>query len=445
MKKIAATLMCGVMLTSFVLCGCQKPVESSEGTVINIQTGETPAATDVEVNSDNFKKIKDLYDSKKPEGSLEVCVFLDGIRGEGGYLVREDSVYFDYSSMKGDSNISLDIDTVTNIVSVTFDLGYGETRYYGNAKVELTAVESLIDTLIDNPRAVPLFDDSAISDYEENLKKDLPVLYSRLIAFAEKAFPELGIGLEDLGIDLGDKYRSLDLTQLISSETEVKNEHKFVNGICSDCGMCWTEYYYDAIGKLDNDEDNTGRRLVYGQRTSTMMSTSDFVQCSADDKESADVLYYGYGTKKETEESISCAIRCRKTKTGVDTRIRMDYNQNFYSLGQGIVSGRYDYSLEIKADAGDYAKVFESKESFKKYAKVYLYIFDDDGVGDNAWDSKKDDDLKKEFEAEGYTYLTKDEALDFFWNQSQGMLASMDAGMIWLDTSLADMGVNWKK
>ena len=123
----------------------------------------------------------------------------------------------------------------------------------------------------------------------------------------------------------------------------------------------------------------------------------------------------------------------------------MNYEQNMYSVGQGIVDYKYNYWLEIKADAGDYAKVFESKESFKKYAEVILFITGDDGVGRSAWGNKKDADLKKEFEAEGCTYLTKDEAIDFFWDHCQGILASMDSGMIWLDTSLADMGVNWRK
>ena len=457
MKKITATLLCGVMLTSFVLCGCQQPVEKDDSKENEIQTEadyekpasdvttETSAPAYVEINSENFKKIKDLYDSKEPEGSRVVPVFVDGIRGGARYDVNEDSVYFDYSTMKGDSNISMSIDTAAHIVSVTFQLGYGDTRYYGNTSVGLASVESLIDSLIDNPRAVDLYDDSAISANEENIKKDLPIIYSRLIACAEKAFPELGIGLEDIGIDLGDKYRSIDPKQIISTETEVKNEHKFVNGVCSDCGMLWTEYYYDAIGKLDNDEANTGWRSLYGQHSSTMMSPGDYVQCSASNKESGDVFYHFIDTKKENRESITCRIYCRKDGKGVDTAIRMNYEQNMYSVGQGIVDYKYNYWLEIKADAGDYAKVFESKESFKKYAEVILFITGDDGVGRSAWGNKKDADLKKEFEAEGCTYLTKDEAIDFFWDHCQGILASMDSGMIWLDTSLADMGVNWKK
>ena len=277
MKKITATLLCGVMLTSFVLCGCQQPVEKDDSKENEIQTEadyekpasdittETSAPAYVEINSENFKKIKDLYDSKEPEGRSVVPFYLDGIRGGGCYSVHDENVYFDYTTMKGDSEISLNIHSDTQLVSVTFQLGYGETRYYGNTSVGLASVESLIDTLIDNPRAVDLYDDSALSANEENIKKDLPIMYSRLIACAEKAFPELGIGLEDLGIDLGDKYRSLDPTQTISMEVLVKNEHKFVNGICSDCGMCWTEYYYDAIGKLDNDEANNGWGLEYGQ------------------------------------------------------------------------------------------------------------------------------------------------------------------------------------
>lgn len=38
---------------------------------------------------------------------------------------------------------------------------------------------------------------------------------------------------EDIGVDLGDKYRDVDPTSPLSLETVIANEHVFENGICT--------------------------------------------------------------------------------------------------------------------------------------------------------------------------------------------------------------------
>jgi len=43
---------------------------------------------------------------------------------------------------------------------------------------------------------------------------------------ADIAFPELGLKLEDLGLDLGTKYRSVDPKQTTSMEPSVTHDHK---------------------------------------------------------------------------------------------------------------------------------------------------------------------------------------------------------------------------
>lgn len=61
------------------------------------------------------------------------------------------------------------------------------------------------------------------------------------------------------------------------------------------------------------------------------------------------------------------------------------------------------------------------------------------------WTKKADiNKLKKNFEADKCTYYTKDQILDYFWDHHEAILKSMDNGMVWLDTNLTDMGVNWK-
>ena len=69
----------------------------------------------------------------------------------------------------------------------------------------------------------------------------------------------------------------------------------------------------------------------------------------------------------------------------------------------------------------------------------------DEGSGYDVWFNKKDEDIKKLFDEIPFTtFYTKDEFIDMVWNDYQRMFESMDKGMIWMKTSLADAGIKWK-
>ena len=53
--------------------------------------------------------------------------------------------------------------------------------------------------------------------------------------------------------------------------------------------------------------------------------------------------------------------------------------------------------------------------------------------------------LKASVEKDGCTYYTKDDIIDRLWEHHEGFLTSIDKGMVWMNVSLADVGVNWKK
>ena len=57
----------------------------------------------------------------------------------------------------------------------------------------------------------------------------------------------------------------------------------------------------------------------------------------------------------------------------------------------------------------------------------------------------KEDEIKKKFDSDGLTYYTKDEIIDMFWDHHINYFESMDNGMVWMKTSLADIGFNWKE
>ena len=45
----------------------------------------------------------------------------------------------------------------------------------------------------------------------------------------------------------------------------------------------------------------------------------------------------------------------------------------------------------------------------------------------------------------GVPYYTKDQVIDRLWEQHENYLASLDHGMIWMNLTRADIGLNWKK
>ncbi|MBQ2139204.1 MAG: hypothetical protein II432_07320, partial [Erysipelotrichaceae bacterium] len=77
--------------------------------------------------------------------------------------------------------------------------------------------------------------------------------------------------------------------------------------------------------------------------------------------------------------------------------------------------------------------------------EMYLFVEDEDHVGHDVWGTKSDEEIKKIFESDGCDYYTKEEMIDFFWNDHQRIFECMDKAMVWMDTNLADSGVNWKK
>lgn len=460
MKRSIAVLLCGVLLSSVIFGGCNKPVETSltEESATSMTEAETTAETSEtapaettpsspDINMDNLLKISELYASKEPEGKHFVSTYADGIRGGASYSVSTDDVYFNYSSVNGGVSMDMHFKRATRSVNLTFDLQYGNARYYGVGYCGIDDVETLVDEIAAGKTdRCQMHDDSAREKYAESIKKDIPIMYSRFITLADKAFPELGLGIEDIGIDLGDRYRSVDAKEALTTEPVVTKTMTFKNGYCSSKKKLWTEYYYNAIGKLTNAKSGTWHS-VYGQDSSYMLSSGDYVQYSSSNKNSGQ-LYYQHITIQDDKndlESLNIDVY-KKNKKSISTSLIYRYEQKTFSLGRGIVGFKYCYYITISAKPGQYNKVFASKEAFKKNAKVELIVFNSKGVGKSAWTKKANiNKLKKNFETDGCTYYTKAQILDKFWDRHEGMLESIDKGMVWLDTDLKDIGINWKK
>lgn len=464
MKKIITKLLCGILLSSVMLCGCSQTAETTSS-ITESQTEVTTTATEPapvettarpEINADNMKKVAELYASKAPEGKEPVNVFADGVRGNGSYFLDNGTLCFGYSLNNGTS-FEVRLTSGKRTADILFDIVYKEDqRLYGSGDAVIDNIEKIIDDLIDDTAAYISYSNrSAYVDHKEDIKKDLPILYSRFIAVADKAFPELGLKLEDLGINLGTKYRTVDPVQLMSFDSVVTKTLEYKNGISTEGKKPWTEYYYNAVGVMGN-MTRKDWRSAYVQSSSAMLKPDDYVQYVAGlipfdkaKKKYAGIYYVSPKTNdNDVSEQLLIKIDDTSTKKTKKITVTMQYlfEMKEISVGKGSVLPKYHYSVDIKAKPGEYGKVFESKESLKKYASVHLNITNKKGAYTNAWGKKANiDKLKKSFEADGCTYYTKDEIIDKLWEHHENFLASMDYGLATMDTSLADIGVNWKK
>ncbi len=226
-------------------------------------------------------------------------------------------------------------------------------------------------------------------------------------------------------------------------EPQVTNEHKFENGVCKDCGKAWTEYFYESIGKLD--QYSTGDwKSIYGPASDSMFSSGDYVQFSANDTEASSVFYHCIDERPVSE---SLAISINKGGKKTSATISYTYDMGSFPVDTGITDYKFSYWISVTAEAGDFDKIFESKEAFAKSCDFNLFVREEGkNYGSDVWSSMKEEDIRKLFEGqEDCTFYTKDQMIDMFWSRYTNMMQSMDNSLIALDTSLADAGINWKK
>ena len=142
----------------------------------------------------------------------------------------------------------------------------------------------------------------------------------------------------------------------------------------------------------------------------------------------------------------TCRLIIEQNKKKISSSLTFQYEEGMHPISQGIVDFKFRYYMRVEAKDGDYSKIFESKESLMKNSELYLFVKGDNGAGRDVWSTMKDEEIKKMFdEIEFTTYFTKEEFVDMIWNDYQRFFGGMDKGMIWMNTSLADAGIKWKK
>ena len=124
MKKIISLILCGTFLSSTVLCGCQKPAETSD-TGLSETQASTAVSTEPSkptVNMDNYSKVEEYFNAN---GARAIDIYADGIRGGAQfYLINVgggETNVFSYTSNDGDC-IKLTFNIKTSTVAIDFDL-----------------------------------------------------------------------------------------------------------------------------------------------------------------------------------------------------------------------------------------------------------------------------------------------------------------------------------
>ena len=446
MKKIVALLLSGVMLTSLVLCGCtpKETTEEKDPTVSEEETTEAGfVAPGNRLNEDNVRKAQEYCASVDPKGNEGVSVYIDGIRGSGSTIVDDNLVFFNYTSFEGDM-FSINVKRDTAEVSFSIYMMYEDTGYAVNSDFYLGGFEEYFDKVCADPGSVDPYNNSALDTHLDDLKNDFPIHFARMVAFSDEALSGIGLGLKDLGIDLGDKYRNMDPRQLTSKDVEITNEHKFENGFCTDCGMSWTEYYYEVVKEFSHFDLGNGQYSTSGQESASMISRTDQVQYSADGESYGSMYYHHSDIDNDigTDKDDWCYIDFSNYNKKINIEVFYEYDLKKFSTG----GATYRYSLNFKSEAGQLDKVFESKEAFEKCITVSMDIISKDRDNDiyDAWKTMKEEDIRQMMEADSLTYLTKDEFINRFWDLRANFFTSLDNGMVWMKTSLKDFGFNWK-
>lgn len=445
MKKIVALLLSGVMLSSLVLCGCTpKETEAQNTSVSVVESTEVGFNNPANMlNEENVEKAQKYCVSVDPEGDDGIPVFIDGIRGSGSTMVDDKLVHFNYQSLDGD-NLDINVHRDTGEVSFSIDMKYRDECYAADASFYLGGFEEFFDKVCADPASVEPYNKSALNTNLDDLKNDFPIIFSRIIAFTDVAFSDAGLGFRDLGIDFGDKYRAIDPKQRTSKEVEITNEHQFENGICTDCGITWVEYYCGLVFKFAKPVVNLGKITIPGQKSPSMLSPVDEVTYFEDSGCNAGMCYHHVETDNDAGIKKDDYCNIYITHYGsTEIEIHYLYRQQKFSTGGKC----YTYYVIIQTKPGELDKVFESKESLKNHLKDCDLAINPEGQNiETVYVVNKfaEEQVGPMMEADGLTFLTKDEIIDRFWDLRSAFFTSLDNGMLWMKTSLKDFGFNWK-
>ncbi len=396
----------------------------------------------MDLDKEWWKKINEMHKSKVSDAYEYAKVYADGIRGGASYNASSNGdVQFSYI-VTDENKITLTVNSVNE--TGHFDIYVTEENdsfYTDGNEIPFSELSSYINDVINGKENYSVSHREAMENYPERVKSDLKILYARFLVLWNREFSEVLPLLKSDGIDLGNSYPGVDPTEALSGEIVIENEHNFVNGVCQDCGTTWTRYMNKTLAAFNGAEvSDTAKKTKwfshYGQKSS---DCGIYVQYSSDNTSKVEL----YLLDENNNPNQDCEITVRQEEECPTVSINFCYEECPYNTDNGMVAYKYRYSIQTSTDVEKLSELLSSKEAFKEFSIEMLLTTDENRVLTDLWDEKSDEENLKLLKSDNAKYFTKEEFLDFFWNERTRMLTALDKGMVWYDTSLKDLGLNY--
>lgn len=227
-----------------------------------------------------------------------------------------------------------------------------------------------------------------------------------------------------------------------TSATMGPSGHIFEDGKCTDCGIFWTGYVYEASEGI-TEEGQLGRYL-YVRDHDSMLSSDDYVQFIISEKN----VMIQYWHEDGDDEWFTFDVNVSNELSSDErSSVIFSYRYGIMHYEDEVVPRyKFVYTLEfLSCPPGIYDEIFGSKEEFLLNSEPTLSIYDEENYPFRikAWEEMTEEEIKALFEEAGYTYYSREEFLEMVWNDREMFSECIETGLAPMNTTLEDAGVNW--
>lgn len=419
---------------------------------IDINEPEEPVLNEVPIESTGelselFTLARKYYLSVIPGDDKIGESYCDEFPGTFYYSADEGSIHMTYSTTNDDCFV-MSLNEVSNTIGIDCMVHYDDNTIFSanSYYLELDSFQAILESIISlDDVQYQIGYDSALANHSDEIPDDIRTLATRMSYMINYTFGSAGIRFENYGFDFSD-FVNDDVSKKLPVEPDLSNNHVFENGICTDCGMVWTEVFTENLAAIENVEcdeyGDYGFVHYYGQ-DSEYTYPNAYVQYISAYRYGANMYYIEYGTDSLSNETIIIVSADPETKDSIsEIRITFRYMDDYQSQYQGIVTAGFIYDFEVIVNPGEFDKVFASKESLLANCHYSISIYDDEMQSYDYYDNPEDsDDLPNDFMDK---FISKEEICDLVNKDYENNLNALNEGMRDINLSLFELGLNYK-
>lgn len=471
MRKRVLSVLLATVMASTLMAGCgamdkgtasednakEESVEDTAETTEEDEVAEVVKAADASEDEDTvetdielkkktkgstwFDQLREYYDAQRPDGVFEDEVYSlyeysDDFRGELSWDLY--STYFEMELYNDDDdNIYVRIDTDENEADLELCIDYDDETSFDISCDELEC-DKITSILEDISKIDPefVYEDSALEEHDA--QTDALIMYERLIELSDKFMKKAGVGsLEDCGLGLKSTGKVKASTCLSKEVPYLVNEHKFENGICTDCEMTWSEYMTDAGAILTGDpdwSDHTGIRnefLPSGDRVTLVewpyISTKYSRICEKPGNEGC--IYQRFSIYFKEPDMLMVELIYEDTfDTGEE-------DENGYPVMASAECG-----ISFEASPGEMVGILSSGDKLLEASEYEMRSFcsGEDGF---YFDDESATEAEKSMKEQNYQMISHEELCEVLSGEYKTFLLAIDKSLSEAGTSLKDTGI----